>query len=305
MTLTLIIILALLLDQQLGEADNSRHPLVWFGRWATYIENRLLDPAHSPARQRLAGALALLAALSPALLLLVVIPWLSVLHAVVYAVILYFCIAPHSLQLHASAVAEALRDGKLPLARQRAGLMVSRQTDELDEAGVCRASIESVLENGADAIFAPLFWFVLLGPFAALLHRLSNTLDAMWGYKNDRYQHFGWAAARLDDLLNWLPARLTAFSYAALGKTTPALLAWSRQASQLDSPNAGPVMTAGGGALDLQLGGPALYNGQIKDKPWFGGQRIPDHADIARACGLIKHSLWLWLALIAIGDVLV
>lgn len=304
MTLTLIIFLAVLLDHWLGEPRNSRHPLVQFGRWADYLELCLLDSKQTPTRQRLVGIVALICALLPGLLWLVFVPDLSVLQAVLSVLVLYFCIAPGSLQQHADAVRLALQEDNLPQARQRVGDIVSRETDNLDATQVCRASIESVLENGADAIFAPLFWYVLLGPFGALLHRFSNTLDAMWGYKNDRYRYFGWAAARLDDVLNWVPARLTAISYAVLGQTGPALLAWSRQAAQLDSPNAGPVMVSGGAALDLQLGGPAVYHGQIKHKPWFGGEQTPNQDDIERTCTLVKHSLWLWLALIAIGDLL-
>jgi len=161
-----------------------------------------------------------------------------------------------------------------------------------------------VLENGADAVFAPLFWFVVLGPFGALLYRFSNTLDAMWGYKNQRYLYFGWAAARFDDLLNWLPARLTALSYALLGNTTQAIKSWRTQAHLLDSPNAGPVMTAGGGALQLQLGGPACYHGQLKQKPWFGGPQLPENGDIERASALMYRALLLWLVVIGAGDFL-
>lgn len=302
MTLTLIIVLAVLLDHWFGEPRNSLHPLVAFGRWADYLERRLLDDRLSARRQRLAGLAALTCALLPCLMWLAFVPELSVLQAVLSAAVLYLCIAANSLQQHADAVRQALEDGNLAVARQRVGYIVSRETDNLDATEVCRAGIESVLENGADAIFAPLFWFVVFGPFGVLLHRLSNTLDAMWGYKNQRYQHFGWTAARLDDLLNWIPARLTAVSYAVLGKTSLALLAWSREASLLDSPNAGPVMTAGAGALDLQLGGPAIYHGQLKAKPWFGGEHTPTPTDINRACELVKRCLLLWIVVIAIGD---
>lgn len=301
MTLTLIIALALFFDYHFGEPPNRLHPLAWFGRWAETLERQFNDGNAAPQRQTLLGMLALACALLPSLLTLL-LPSLSVLHAVLSAVLLYLCVAVNSLQQHAEAVRQALTDGDLPGARQRVGLMVSRETAELNQEAVCRASIESVLENGADAIFAPLFWFVVLGPFGALFYRLVNTLDAMWGYKHPRYRHFGWAAARLDDVLNWIPARMTAFSYAVLGKTDRARQSWRRDARLLDSPNAGPVMCSGAGALDLKLGGPAIYHGQTKEKPWFGGEQTPDHDDIRRAIDLVHRCLALWLAVIAIGD---
>lgn len=302
MTLTLIIALALLLDYWLGEPPTARHPLAAFGRWAAYLEQRLLNPAAGEQRQRLAGSAALLLALAPCLIWIAYIPKLSVPQAVIAAAILYFCVAANSLQQHAQAVHDALLDGNLPLARQRVSLIVSRDCQNMNEDDVRRAAIESVLENGADAVFAPLFWFVVLGPFGALLQRLSNTLDAMWGYKNQRYLYFGWAAARLDDVLNWIPARLTAIGYALLGDADQAFGAWKHQAKLLDSPNAGPVMTAGAGSLNLQLGGPAAYRGQIKQKPWFGGPNSPQNQDILKACRLVRTSVWLWLALIALVD---
>ena len=207
--------------------------------------------------------------------------------------ILYLCLGANSLKQHASAVYRALQAQDLPFARTRVGMIVSRETGHMDALTVRRATIESVLENGADAIFAPLFWFVLAGPTGAILYRLSNTLDAMWGYKNDRYRDFGWAAARLDDLLNWVPSRLTALSYALLGQTRTALNCWQRQAGLLESPNAGPVMT---------LGGPARYHGALKDKPFFGGSKKPEDTDIVRATRLLDHTLGLWAALLLIGD---
>lgn len=304
MTLSVTILLAVAVDFCLGEPGDAYHPLVAFGNWVRAIETRLLNLGQAPRRQRLGGCLALVAALMPALICGWVLTAWPPLQAAVEVLILYFCIAASSLQLHARAVYSALAADDVALARQQVGRIVSRQTENMTEVEIRRAAIESVLENGADAVFAPLFWFVVLGPLGALLYRLSNTLDAMWGYKNQRYLYFGWAAARFDDLLNWLPARLTALSYALLGNSSQAINAWQTQAHLLDSPNAGPVMAAGGGALMLQLGGPAYYHGKIKQKPWFGGQRPPENEDINRACKLMFRTLLLWLVMIVVGDAL-
>ncbi len=302
MTLTLTLLLAVALDRWLGEPDNAHHPLVAFGYWATRLEKTLHNPKQSASRQQAAGAIALFCAVLPCSIWLFWLPQSSVLQALSGVAIGYFVIGAQSLQQHAEAVRLALLDNDLATARLAVGKIVSRQTEQMTEADVRRAVIESVLENGADAVFAPLFWFVVAGPFGALLYRLSNTLDAMWGYKNDHYRHFGWAAARFDDVLNWIPARLTALSYAVLGNTTHAFQAWRNQAHLLDSPNAGPVMTSGAGALNLQLGGPAFYHGQLKQKPWFGGERQAQDADIQRALGLMHRTLLLWLLVIALGD---
>ena len=305
MTLTFILLAAIILDYCLGEPPNAYHPLVAFGRWAAYLENTFLDTNHAALRQRFAGILAWTCALLPCLIVLP-LSWLPPLPRTLLSIaILYFCIGARSLQQHALAVYHALALDDLALARQRVGYIVSRQTDSMTALDVRRAAIESVLENGADAVFAPLFWFIVLGPLGALLYRLANTLDAMWGYKNERYRQFGWAAARFDDVLNWAPARLTALSYALLGNTRLAIYAWRHQAGLLESPNAGPVMTAGAGALSLKLGGPAVYHGQIKNKPWFGGANIPEAGDIKRAIGLVYRTLGLWLALIIIAESLV
>ncbi|MNN69386.1 cobalamin biosynthesis protein [compost metagenome] len=134
-----------------------------------------------------------------------------------------------------------------------------------------------------------------------MLYRRSNTLDAMWGYRNARFERFGWAAARIDDVLNYIPARLVALTYALLGKTALALRCWRRQAPQWDSPNAGPVMAAGAGALGVALGGPAVYHGELHERPVLGEGPAARAEDIHRAMDLVRQGVLLWLALLIIG----
>ena len=162
------------------------------------------------------------------------------------------------------------------------------------------------MENGCDAVFGALFWFVLAWGSGVVLYRLANTLDAMWGYKTPRYRDFGWAAARLDDLLNWVPARLTALSYVAVGaKPALAWRCWREQAPRWKSPNAGPVMAAGAGALGLALGGQARYHGEWSARPALGEGLAPRAGDIGRAVALLRRALLLWLAAILAGGLLV
>ena len=278
---------AVVLDRLLGELRRW-HPLVGFGNLAGAIEKRFNQGSIA------AGVLAWL---------VVVAPWVACAFLLrpyaplaVDVVLLYFALGARSLCEHAAAIAKPLHDGRLDEARQRVGWIVSRETAQLDATGVAKAGVESVLENGNDAIFGTLFWFALLGGPGALLFRLANTLDAMWGYRNERYNLFGRFAARFDDALNWLPARLTALTYALLGQTRLALTCWRAQAPGWDSPNAGPVMAAGAGSLGIALGGAAIYHGQEEVRPPLGQGPAPTAADLIRAITLVKRSLWLWLA---------
>jgi len=279
---------AVLLDRLLGEPARW-HPLVGFGKLAAVVEK------HLNRRSCLSGTLAwVLLVLMPVALVVLLRPYAPPLIPV-DVILLYFAIGARSLTEHAEAIARPLREGLLDEARHRVGWIVSRETAQLDESGIAKAGVESVLENGNDAIFGALFWFALLGGPGALLFRLANTLDAMWGYRSERYNLFGRAAARLDDVLNWLPARLTALSYAVLGRTRTAFACWRSQAPGWDSPNAGPVMAAGAGSLGVQLGGAAIYHGQEEIRPLLGAGPPPVAADLGRAIALIRHSLWLWL----------
>ncbi|MFC5743879.1 adenosylcobinamide-phosphate synthase CbiB [Dyella tabacisoli] len=284
---------AVLLDSALGEPRRA-HPLVMFGKLAGTIEMRL------HADRRLAG----LGAWCLAVLPLVALTWWVLSMATWWlwwtcsVVALYLAIGHRSLGEHAQPVADALAAGDLDVARASVGRMVSRDTALLDASQVAAAATESVLENGSDAVFGALFWFALLGAPGAVLYRLANTLDAMWGYRTPRYERFGWAAARIDDVLNFVPARLTALSYAVLGHTACALRCWRRQAPQWDSPNAGPVMAAGAGALRVKLGGAAPYHGVWEARPELGEGAMPDAGSITRALRLVRHAVVLWLVLV-------
>ena len=281
---------ALILDQVFGEL-RYWHPLVGFGRWVQWLEGRFYQPS------ALRGLLLLLLAVFPFIGLLI---WFD--SPVVAIVVLYFSVGGRSLSEHALRVSDALQRNDLDAARQSVGMMVSRNTAEMTAEDVSRAAIESVLENGNDAVFGAVFWFLLLGPAGALLYRLINTLDAMWGYITPRYRAFGYAAARLDDLLNFVSARLTALSYAAAGNFQSALESWRSQGRQWESPNAGPVMAAGAGALQLELGGPAMYHGQWRDRPMLGYGKAPVPDDIDRATVLVRRALLLWLLVIALVE---
>ncbi len=300
MNLTFVIILAVLLDHWLGEPQKF-HPLIFFGQLVDKVEKIGLKKNNSVFKQKIRGGISMLILITP---FSMVIYWLErwvqsqhwgLIDSLTSFVILYFCIAAKSLKQHALWVFQALKKDDLTLAKKQVSMIVSRQTEKMSAVDIRKATIESVLENGADAVFAPVFWFIIAGPAGAILYRLSNTLDAMWGYKNQRYINFGWAAARFDDLLNWCPARLTALSYALLGNTQQAIHSWKTQAALLDSPNAGPVMTSGAGALQLKLGGNAWYHGVLKEKIDFGGNNLPENNDILRANTLITRSLLLWI----------
>jgi len=237
-------------------------------------------------------------------------PWLAFF---VNAAVLYFCIALRSLGEHGMAVAAALADedsddgnpnGENNPVRSRAAVarMVSRDCAGMNRRQIAAAAVESVLENGNDAVVAPIFWFVLLGAPGALLYRFANTLDAMWGYRTRRYRRFGYAAARLDDLLNLIPARICALLYGLSGGAA-AFSAWRRQASGWSSPNAGPVMASGAGALGIEIGGCSRYHGETVMRPVLGRGRRARPADIQRAVRLVTGTALKLAGLLIVGEV--
>lgn len=311
----LVISLGLLLDQWLGEPKRY-HPLVGFGNFANQVEQRFnRDQELSTAFfLGLTATFILIVPLSLAGYLisseLGPYSWIfSIL--VVYSAVGFKSLIEHSERVYNALpkkvfnaipknATELASEKNLDQARYAVSLMVSRNTEKMSQAEITSASIESSLENGCDSTFAVLFWFLIGGVPMVICYRLTNTLDAMWGYRTKRFEFFGKSAAKLDDVLNYIPARITALFYAICGNSRQALDCWRTQARSLASPNGGPVMTSGAGSLNIRLGGPASYQGERLDKPFFGTDITPQVGDIARTNKLLGLTLLTWLAAIAL-----
>lgn len=269
---------AFFLDLFVGDPRNMPHPVRGIGFAASKAETFF---RHSMAKnEKGAGILTVVLVvggtigISWAILQLsfFIHPWFG---AAVSVLMLYYCFATGDLAAHARAVYGALHRGELDSARQKVGMMVGRDVDNLTESGVAQAAVESVAENSVDGITAPLFYALLFGPVGAMAYKAVNTLDSMFGYKSERYLSFGWASAKLDDVVNYLPARLTVpfIAVAAWLNRLDGGAVFSsvvRTARLHASPNAGYPEAAYGGALGVRLGGPRTYGGKRKDLPCIG-----------------------------------
>lgn len=303
----LVALIALILERIVGYPDalvaRIGHPVIWMGRLISLLDARLNN------RTRGRGVVALLILLGTTLLL--TIPVAALLRTIPYGFVLEALLAStflaqKSLGDAVEAVAVALRRS-LPEGRTAVSHIVGRDPQALDAPGVARAAIESLAESTSDAVIAPLFWLLLFGLPGIALYKAANTADSMIGHKTERHLHFGWAAARFDDLLNLIPARLTALLIAATARFVPGAdrrAAWAtalRDANKHESPNAGWPEAAMAGALGFALGGPRSYDGQLIDLPRFGDGRSdlgPD--DIERALRLYRGALNLALAVTAV-----
>lgn len=294
-----LLIPALLLDAALGEPkwlwDRYPHPAVLMGRAVGYADARL----NHGSQRRAKGVLAMvLLGLIAATLgwLIHLIPDFGLIEVIVAAILL----AQKSLVQHVRAVADALRLS-LPGGRQAVSMIVGRDTAALDPPGVSRAAIESAAENLSDGVIAPAFWFLIAGLPGLMLYKITNTADSMIGHRTPRHEQFGWAAARFDDLLNLIPARLTALLIALThGWADPRPIL--RDAPLHRSPNAGWPEAAMAVVLNIALSGPRAYHGEMRDYPWVWaeGRRDAGPGDIDAACAALWRAWGAMLALTAV-----
>jgi adenosylcobinamide-phosphate synthase len=263
-----------LLDLCLGDPPGWPHPVRWLGRLISFWETRLYQP------RVLSGLVFWLAVVGTSLAAVLAVLTLAaglghMAQAAVAAYLVYAGLATRSLHLECQKVEEALARGDLDGARKNLAMIVGRETEHLQEADIRRATLETLAENLSDGVIAPLFYTLLAGVPGLVLYKAANTMDSMVGYKNERYERFGKVAARADDGLNFLPARLTAWLICLVAG--PANLnrqqAWrilKRDCNQAASPNAGRPEAALAGALGVRLGGPSVYFGRLVDKPYIG-----------------------------------
>ncbi len=209
------------------------------------------------------------------------------------AILAWPLVAARSMHDHVDAVARPLTSGDLPAARRAVSMIVGRDPSQLDAAGIARAATESLAENTSDGIVAPLFWGAIFGLPGIAAYKAINTLDSMIGHRTPRYETFGWAAARIDDVANLIPARLTGLLFAAVSaRPRVALTTMWRDAGYHRSPNAGWPEAAMAGALGIRLSGPRIYEGHLSEEPWLNaGAPDPSAADLNRALALYRRAM--------------
>jgi len=295
------IYIALLLDQLLGDPRWLPHPIRLIGWFASVLE-KVLRTICPPLR--LAGIVTIILLVGTTAGTVVCLvqlatkihPFLGTLCGII---IMYTSFAARDLWKHSKAVYDALQEENLGEARRKVGLIVGRDTTNLSEKEVARAAVESVAESLVDGVSAPLFYAFLFGPAGAMAYKAINTADSIFGYKNERYRDFGWAGARLDDLANFIPARITAFLIPAAalllglnGRNSWRILLRDRKNHA--SPNSGHTEAAVAGALEVQLGGSSIYFGKIVKKPTIGDdsqQIMPEHILLANKLMLVTAIL--------------
>lgn len=271
---------ALLLDTLVGDPRSKYHPVVLIGNCISFYEHLLYKKNTIAKNQILLGISTVLLVLMTVMLIVTGLLFIGgTIHPIGYFIVsllcLYIAISPRCLAEAGIEIAILLRKQDISEARRKVGWIVGRKTSELDESEITRATIETVAENTVDGIISPLFWFVLLGPWGAIGYRAINTMDSMLGYKNDRYLYFGRFAARLDDVVNYIPARITCVLFVIAsflcGKDWKhAIRIATRDAHKHPSPNGGYAEAPVAGALHIRLGGQNVYHDKVTFRAYMG-----------------------------------
>lgn len=271
---------ALLLDTLVGDPRSKYHPVVLIGNCISFYEHLLYKKNTIAKNQILLGISTVLLVLMTVMLIVTGLLFIGgTIHPIGYFIVsllcLYIAISPRCLAEAGIEIANLLRKQDISEARRKVGWIVGRKTSELDESEITRATIETVAENTVDGIISPLFWFVLLGPWGAIGYRAINTMDSMLGYKNDRYLYFGRFAARLDDVVNYIPARITCVLFVIAsflcGKDWKhAIRIATRDAHKHPSPNGGYAEAPVAGALHIRLGGQNVYHDKVTFRAYMG-----------------------------------
>jgi adenosylcobinamide-phosphate synthase len=280
------------------------HPVTWLGSLIGALDAQWNRASDTPVMRRMAGVVAALIVIALAAsvgwLVQAAMPsdWRGV---VLTGVLAWPFVALRSLYDHAAAVRDPLCAGAIETARKAVSMIVGRDPNDLDETDVARAAIESLAENASDGVVAPLFWGALFGLPGIAGYKAINTLDSMIGHRSERHEAFGWAAARIDDVANFIPARLTGLLFALAGPgPRDALLCMARDARHHRSPNAGWPEAAVAGALGVRLCGPRSYHGELADEPWLNGSaRDPVAAEVSRVLEVYVRAMLTIAAVLA------
>jgi adenosylcobinamide-phosphate synthase len=287
----IIVLLAILLDHLIPDRQGIK-PFVSYRDWAESIEERF----NGGKRVHGIGAviLATLPIVAGVMLIHYILGEIGWIFRVAFDVlVLYLCLDVHRLSKTANAVSVALESSDFDEADEKLRELTGKGVPEKSEANIARASVVGVLKQGNSLIVSPVFWFILLGPVGAVLQRLSCVLDSLWGHRYERFADFGWAAARFDDLMGWVPARITALSYALMGSFEDALHCWRKRVGVWSDINSGPLLASGFGAMHMQIC-EATEEGEFEERT-SDLTVIPDAGHVQRAIALVWRVLLLWL----------
>jgi adenosylcobinamide-phosphate synthase len=293
---------ALVLESVIGYPDrlNKRisHPVIWFGRLISYFDNRFNVKTDSDSLQKRKGFISLVIFVAIALTISLAIQGLFSLFGAVGFLLLVLVsttgLAQLSLDTHVQRVYKDLLKKDLAAARRSVSMIVGRDPENLSEEEVTTAALESLSESFNDGVVAPAFWLVIGGLPGLAVYKIVNTADSMIGHRDEKYKNFGWASAKFDDLLNYIPARISGLLIVIACRR--GLITMLRQAKLHDSPNAGWPESAMAGGLGIKLGGPATYSGEVLMRPIFGSGESPTLKDFKKGIRIshISHFL-LWV----------